>query len=206
MPPKKRKPKKVQHGDGAYDWIANNVFGANLKDGEIHAPMYTKDGFKFGSFIGPGTDVYGGIRRGAKPVGKVDKTAKLHDIMFTLAQNPDDVRAADLRMVRNLDRIQKEKGDYKFNIYMGKLPIKAKMKLEDWGILRKGSFSKMQGDKVSKENRELLEREKAKLTQEGYGKKNKKTAWMQHVAKTRKKNTDKTYKECLQIASRSYKK
>lgn len=34
----------------------------------------------------------------------------------------------------------------------------------------------------------------------------KKTAWMEHVSKTRKKNTDKTYKECLQIASLSYKK
>ena len=140
MPPKK---KKIQHGDGLYDRIANGLFGANLKDGEIHSPQYTKDGFRFGSYIGPGTKVYDNIRRGLKPITNTDKSAKLHDIMFTLAQNPEDVRAADLRMVKNLDRIQKEKSDYKFNIYMGKLPIKAKMLAEDWGLMKKGSFSSM---------------------------------------------------------------
>jgi hypothetical protein len=128
--------------------------------------------------------------------------------MFTLAQNPDDVRAADLRMVKNLNRIQEKKGDYKFNIYMGKLPIKAKMKLEDWGIMKKGSFSGMKGAQVTKENRELLEREKAKLTQEGYGKGKKKapSVWLTHVASVRKKNPGKSYKECLKMASKSYKR
>jgi hypothetical protein len=208
MPPKKRKAKKkVQHGDGMYDYVANRFFGARMRPGEVHAPQYTERGFRFGKFIGPGTDVYGGIRKGAKPVTNTDKTAKLHDIMFTLAQTPADVRAADLRMVKNLDRIQKEKSDYKFNIYMGKLPIKAKMWAEDWGIMKKGSFSPMKGAEVTKENRELLENEKAKLTQEGYGKgKNKKpqSAWLTHVAQTRKKHVGKTYKECLKLASATY--
>jgi hypothetical protein len=210
MPPKKRKAKKkkVQHGDGMYDYVANRFFGANLKDGEIHSPQYTKDGFRFGSYIGPGTKVYDNIRRGLKPITNTDKSAKLHDIMFTLAQNPEDVRAADLRMVKNLDRIQKEKSDYKFNIYMGKLPIKAKMWAEDWGIMKKGSFSPMKGAEVTKENRELLENEKSKLTQEGYGKGKKKpqSAWLTHVAQTRKKHSGKSYKECLKLASATYKK
>jgi hypothetical protein len=209
MPPKKRKAnKKVQHGDGLYDRIANGLFGASMGHNEVHAPQYTEKGFRFGKFIGPGTDVYGGIRKGAKPVSKTDKTAKLHDIMFTLAQNPDDVRAADLRMVKNLDRIQKEKGDYKFNIYMGKLPIKGKMMLEDWGIMKKGSFSGMKGAKVSKENRELLENEKAKLTQEGYGKKKKPTRlqspWVTHV-KAYQKAHGGSYKEAMQRSRASYK-
>jgi hypothetical protein len=196
--------KKIQHGDGLYDEVANRVFGSKLAKGELHIPQYTKDGFRFGKFIGPGTDVYGGIRKGAKPVSETDKTAKLHDIMFSLANNPEEVRLADLRMVKNLNRIQKEKKDYRFNISLGKLPIKAKMFLEDWGVFRKGSFSGMNGSQVSKENRELLENEKAKLTQEGYGK--KKTSWMTHVSKIRVKNPGKSYKECLKLASVSYKK
>ena len=92
---------------------------------------------------------------------------------------------------------------------MGKLPIKAKMKLEDWGIMKKGSFSGMKGAKVTKENRELLENEKAKLTQEGYGKaKNKKpqSAWQLHLKSVRSKNSGKSFKECLKLASQSYKK
>ncbi len=189
---------KKQSGEGVYDWIANNVFGADLKDGEIHAPQYTKQGFKFGSYIGPGTHIKENIKKNRKTISKTDKTSKLHDIMYSMAKTPSDVRDADLRMIRNLDRIQKEKGDYKFNIYMGKLPIKAKMKLEDLGIIKKGTFSKMKGDKDK-----LLNDEKKKLIQEGYGK--KKNRWMTHVAQVRKKNRDKTYKECLKLASISYK-
>ena len=46
------------------------------------------------------------------------------------------------------------------------------------------------------------------LTHFGAGKKKGKTAsaWMQHLAQTRKTNKDKTYKKCLKIASKSYKK
>jgi hypothetical protein len=194
--------KKKQYGEGVYDWVANNVFGANLKDGEIHAPQYTKDGFRFGKFIGPGTDVYGRLRKNIKPVSKTDETAKLHDIMFSLAETPNDVRTADLRMIRNLNRIQKNKEDYKFNIYMGKLPIKAKMKLEDWGVIKKGSFSGMKGALIEKKDRELLEKEKKKLIQKGYG---KKSAWITHVKEYQKKHGC-SYKEALQKSKVSYKR
>ena len=79
-----KKQNKKQEGGALYDWIANRVFGASLKDGEIHAPQYTKDGFRFGKFIGPGTDVFGGIKTKAVPVSGTDKTAKLHDTNYTL--------------------------------------------------------------------------------------------------------------------------
>ena len=201
MPPKK---KPVQKGEGLYDRIANRLFGAQLKDGEIHAPQYTSQGFRFGRFIGPGTDVFSNIRSGAIPVSKTDKASKLHDILYTLAQNPSDVRAADLRMVKKLESIQKEKGDYLFNLYMGKLPIKAKMLAEDWNLIKKGTFSSQKGALLSKEDREILEKEKAQLTQEGYGK--PKSLWMTHVDNIRKKHPDKSYKQCLKLASASYKK
>ena len=208
MPPKKKKVnKKIQHGDGMYDYVANNVFGASLRPGEVHAPQYTKDGFRFGSYIGPGTKVYDNLRKGVQPITNTDKTAKLHDIMFSLAENPEDARAADLRMIRNLDRIQNEKSDYKFNIYMGKVPIKAKMWAEDMGIIRKGSFTSMKGAQVSKENRKMLEREKAQLIQEGYGKGKKKkpqSAWLTHVKAYQKKNGC-SYREAMQKGKATYK-
>ena len=202
MPPKK----KVQQGEGLYDRIANRLFGAQLKDGEIHAPQYTSQGFRFGRFIGPGTDVFSNIRSGAIPVSKTDKASKLHDILYTLAQSPSDVRAADLRMVKKLESIQKEKGDYLFNLYMGKLPIKAKMLAEDRNLIKKGTFSSQKGALLSKEDREILEKERDQLTQEGYGKGKTKSPWMTHVDNIRKKHPDKSYKQCLKLASASYKK
>ena len=36
-----KKQNKKQEGGAMYDWIANNVFGAKLRDKEIHAPQYT---------------------------------------------------------------------------------------------------------------------------------------------------------------------
>ena len=190
--------KKKQRGKGIYDKVANNVFGANLKDGEIHAPVYTKDGWKFGAFIGPRTDLHSRIKNGVKPVSKSDKVAQAHDIRYGRARNAADVRDADLRMVRKLDDLQKNKKDYLFNIYMGKLPIKMKMLAEDWGILKKGSFSDMKGETSVHGDAKLKE-----LEQKGYGK--KKSAWHTHVAAVRKKNKC-SYKQALKLASATYKK
>jgi hypothetical protein len=203
MPPKRRNRHLGQQGEGAYDWIANRIFGAKLKDGEIHAPQYTSKGFRFGKFIGPGTDVYGGIKSKAVPVSKTDKASKLHDILYTLAQNPAEVRAADLRMVNKLDQIQKEKGDYKFNLYMGKMPIKAKMLAEDLGIIKKGTFSSQSGDKLSGANRSILEKERDILTQEGYGKKGKPSKWITHV-KAYQKTHGCSYKEAMKLSRSTY--
>jgi hypothetical protein len=79
---------------------------------------------------------------------------------------------------------------------------------EDWGIMKKGSFSPMKGAEVTKENRELLENEKAKLTQEGYGKaKNKKpqSAWLTHVKAYQKKHGC-SYREAMQKGKATYSK
>ena len=95
----------VVTGGGWYDKIANTLFGANLNIGEIHAPMYTKDGWKFGSYIGPGTSIYDNIRSGKAPISDVDTAAQAHDIRYSSARNPEDVRKADLRLIQKLDDI-----------------------------------------------------------------------------------------------------
>ena len=91
-----------------------------------------------------------------------------HDIRYTLAKSKADVRAADIKMVEKLSKIAEEGSDYKCNIYLGKLPIQAKMKLEDWGLLSKTAFTKAQGVK-NEADRPILESNLKALEQEGYG-------------------------------------
>lgn len=202
MPRKKKQTKQNQKGEGLYDKIANSVFGARLFDGEIHAPIYTKDGWKFGSYIGPGTEIMDRIRKGVKPVSKSDKVAQAHDLRYLAAKTPADVRAADLRMIEKLNSLQAEGKEYKFNVLMGKLPIKLKMWAEDEGIIKKGSFADFKG--FANADDEAVARKKLKeLDQKGYGKKN---AWQKHVATVRKKHPNMSYKECLKLASKSYQK
>ena len=206
MPTKSKKvcKRKKHKGAGVYQKVANKLFGSNLKDGEIHSPQYTKKGWKMGSFIGPGTDVYGNIRKNKKPISETDKVSKAHDIRYGLARNDADVRAADLKMVNKLKEIKKNKKDYRINIALGSLPIRAKMKLEDMGIMKKGSFSDKKG--VAPENQSLADSTLKQLEQEGYGKKRKKSVWLIHVGKVKSNNKNISYKECLKLASKSYKK
>ena len=210
MPCKKKKsvsrrPKPKQKGKGAYDYVANKLFGANLKDGEIHAPQWTKDGLKFGSYIGPGTSLQHNLKTGKMPVSKTDTVSQMHDIQYGLATNPAEVRAADHRMLNSLDRLAKNKSDYRFNIGIGKMPIRLKMFAEDMGLIKPGSFSSQKGNTRSPEEKKILLEHESRLKQEGYGKK-KTTPWMTHVASVRKKHPGTPYKECLKIASKSYKK
>ena len=198
-------PRK-QKGKGVYQ-KAVNVITRNknpLKDGERHPILYTEKGFMPGSYMGPGTDLLRKIKNDVKPVSKSDKTAQAHDLRYTLAKSPDDVRAADKRMIEVLDRIQKEKGDYRFNIYQGKIGIKTKMALEDKLGLRPDYFTTF-GNNYEPGDVKILEDKLNQLEMEGYGKK-KKSAWLTHVAKYRAKHPDKSYKDCLIEAKKSYKK
>ena len=167
-PPEVQRTSTGKKGTGIYDRVVNKLTGSNLKDGEKHAILYTKDGFKAASFMGPGSHVVDRLQKKTKPITKSDKTAQAHDIRYSLAKNTDDVRAADIKMVEKLAKIAKEGSDYKFNIYMGKLPIQMKMKLEDWGLLSKTAFTKAQGVK-NEADRPILESNLKALEQEGYG-------------------------------------
>ena len=193
--------KKPQEGSGLYQTIANRVFGSDLGENEYHAPQFTKNGFTFGSYVGPGTDVYNNIRKGKQPVSETDKISLKHDLAYGRARNAADVRAADLKMVNKIKEVQKNKGDYKFNTYMGRLPIQGKMLLENLGIMKPGSFADF--DPVPEADRKVSDDKFNELEQQGYGK--KKSAWLTHVAATKKKNPKVSYKEVLKLASRSYK-
>ena len=192
---------KTQQGDGFYDQIANKVFGANLSEGEVHAPQYTSKGWRFGHFIGPGTNVYENIRNGKMPITETDRVAKAHDLRYGLARTNEAVRAADLKMISKLKELNKDGKDYQINIKIGQLPIQAKMLAEDIGIWPKGSFSSKKG--VAPENQQLAEDSLKALELQGYGKR-KPNAWTPHLAATRAKNKTMPYKDVMKLASKSY--
>ena len=170
MPRKEKEPIHQQHGGGLYDRVVNKLFGANLRDGEIHAPVWTSSGLKFGSYIGPGSDVIGRIREGIQPVSNSDRVAQKHDLAYGFAKNADDVRAADLKMVAKLNDLQSKGDEYRANVWMGRIPIQANMKMEDWGIIKKGSFADYKG--WNNTDDEKVARDKlTELEMAGYGKK-----------------------------------
>jgi len=158
-------------GSGMYDRFVNFILPNSqnkLKSGEKHPIVYTSNGFQVPAYLGPGTDLVHKVKTGVEPVTDVDRSAMAHDIRYHLANSTDDIRKADLKMVEVLDNIQERGSDYKFNIYTGKIPINAKMKLEDWGIAKPENFTSFGG--VKPENRKMFEDKLSALTAEGYGK------------------------------------
>ena len=182
-------------GGGLYDRVVNAMAPRSknkLKDGEVHPLLYTKDGFQIPSYIGPGTDLYPKLRNNVKPISAVDKVAMAHDIRYTLARNKDEIREADLKMVSKLDSIQKNREDYLYNIYEGKLPIKAKMKMEDWGLVGQDTFTNTTS-LPNPEDKELLESHLSALQADGYGKRS------MHIS-----HLSNTYRESLMNSGITY--
>ena len=66
------------------------------------------------------------------PVSYVDKTAQAHDLKYALANNNQDIRAADIRMVQSLNKARANKLDSNFNINQAEL-IRLKILLEKTG-------------------------------------------------------------------------
>jgi hypothetical protein len=147
-----------------------------LYAGERHMPLILPSGkIELGSYIGPGTQVIKRLERDMPGKTQTDTVAKMHDINYTLAQNSDTVkeqlgkiREADIRMVNKLKQIQREGGDNPINVQAGMRIIQSKMVGENMGLLNKSRFAGPL-EKHSAKDVELLESNKRKLTQEGYG-------------------------------------
>ena len=198
-------PRKKQTGKGAYDKTVNFITRNRnpLYSGEQHTILYTKDGFKPASYMGPKTQLLKRLKSGSKPVSESDKISMIHDIRYTLSKNADDVRKANLKMLETLDRTAKNKADYRYNIALAKGGIKAKVVLEDKFKVPRTFFTTFGGD-YPEEDRKIMEDTLKEYEQLGYGK--KKSPWLTHVAKYRAKHPDKSYKQCLIEAKKSYKK
>ena len=148
--------------------VYSSVSGQKFKD-ERHVPLITDQGLKLAEFAGPGTHIKYRIENGIQPIGAVDKTAKAHDLRYSLSQNVDDVRFADNKMISKLEEIDSKGLDYKLNVKVVKNAMKAKRLFEDVGLWNKGSFSDMKGELLSDSDKQLFENELYKLIQEGYG-------------------------------------
>jgi hypothetical protein len=157
-------------GGGMYQDFMNYTLPNSinkLKSGERHPPMWSNNGFQIPSFLGPGTDLVEKIKSGIEPINDSDKTAMAHDIRYHIAKDNTDIRKADERMITALNNIEKRKSDYKYNIYTGKLPIQAKMFLENMGLAKTENFTTY--GEVEEEDRKMFEDKLASLTAEGYG-------------------------------------
>lgn len=197
-----------------------------LANNEVHAVFKNKDGaLARAQFCGPGTEIVKKIKRlnhkhkgdvkkmvdVSNFVSEADKICMMHDLNYYLdgKNNPKGVRKADLKMIDKL-REAERKGESKFNTGPSKLGIKAKIKLEDLGIIRKGSFA--EGGAEEKENPKnvrLMRKVQAQLKKEGYGnvkdrpKRQSQSPWVKFVKAYAEKH-DVSYRDALQQAAPLY--
>jgi len=140
-----------------------------LFEGEKHSPLIVNGKPRVASYVGPGTQIVKRLKRGDKPITETDAVAQLHDINYALAQDLNDVRNADIRMIEKLKQIEKNKGDSKVNILVGKKGIETKVYLENKGLLDKNKFFDNNYGSLSEEDKQLLENKRNELIQKGYG-------------------------------------
>jgi len=139
--------------------------------GEKHTLLKIGDSYGRANYMGPGTRIVERLKRGPDPPRTVsDKISMRHDIDYALATSVADVRKADERMIRSAKRAEKAGTDHPFNTAQAIKLITAKTKLEDAGV-DPLSFATFGEASKNPEHMRLLEKEKAKLEQEGYGKK-----------------------------------
>ena len=134
MPVKTRESRIV--GKGFIDSITNKVLSNKHNialPNEKHQKIYLSDGtYNPARFSGPGTNLSTRIKRGDQPLSYVDKTAEAYDLKYALANNNQDIRAADIRMVQSLNKARANKLDSNFNINQAEL-IRLKILLEKAG-------------------------------------------------------------------------
>ena len=131
-----KKTKSRQRGKGIIDSLSNKVLSNKHNialPGEKHQVIYLSDGtYNSARYSGPGTNLSTRIKRGDVPLSYVDKTAQAHDLKYALANNNQDIRTADLKMVQSLTKARSNKLDSNFNINQAEL-IRLKILLEKAG-------------------------------------------------------------------------
>lgn len=144
--------------------------------GENHIPQIKKGKIVLGNFGGPGTRIVKRLKRGDKPKTYMDKISKAHDIRYSLAGDVDDVRAADMKMMRKAEegirdikrgRRPRKPPANRINLRVAEKGMKLKMMLEDKGKLPRDKYAPT-GD-IKEADKPLLRRELKKLEQQGFG-------------------------------------
>ncbi len=102
--------------------------------GEVH--LSNSKGILY-NYMGPYTQLKRRIKRGDPPIDELDGTAMEHDTDYSKAKTWEDVRKADVKFIGNL---KKAKGS-KVTKKIVNTAMRAKLKAEDLGLIKKGSFS-----------------------------------------------------------------
>ncbi len=135
-----------------------------------HHQLFKLPNKKFGraNYSGPGTRIIKRLKRGDPPRVPVDQVAQAHDIRYGLAEGGDDVRKADQKMLRSLERLKREKTDSKFNIDPAMLGIRGKVAAEDFGMLSREAFIS-KDFRPSGGDRNIMKSKLDQLEQKGFG-------------------------------------
>lgn len=162
---------------GIKNLVNSNPTKSILNDGEsgeLHAILQTPEGLKKANYMGPGTQLIKRLKRGDKPLTPADKVSLGHDIQYTLAQTPEDIREADTIMKRDLGRLLKKGKETTLNVAQGQL-IKVKNLAENIlePLLKKVGVPninelQLSENKLSLRDRKLLDDTLEKIQKEGY--------------------------------------
>ncbi len=169
-----RATKKFKRGAETLAAAVSNAFPDADKNarpiypGEHHA-IGRLPGGKYArmSYTGPGTQIVKRLKRGDPPRVMSDKVSKAHDIRYSLANDEDDVRSADQKMVRKLKQLQRDNLDNIVNIQPAMKGIQGKMALENFSLLDRNKF--VDYKPLSSTDRSLLQGELNVLEQQGFG-------------------------------------
>jgi len=132
--------------------------------GERHAPLINQSTgqIQIAQFAGPATQIEKRVLVDkTNPISLTDMVSMEHDLNYGLARNYKGVRKADDVMVDALERAKKKSLDLPTNIATGLYPIKAKIKAEDWGLVKPGYFASYGG--IKKKNKKKLKKVKKKV-------------------------------------------
>lgn len=139
--------------------------------GEKHAVFKLPNGLPGrANFAGPGTRILERLRRQDPPRNLTDKTAQAHDIRYALAEDTDDIRSADMKMIDKLKNIRIAGQDSKLNTDPSLRIIQAKVAAENFSLLDRGKFAEFDRN-MSSDDTNLLKSTLTKLKQEGFGSK-----------------------------------
>ena len=168
---------REQNGTGIIDRLANSILSTKenkLMAGEKHQMIKMPDGrIAPAAYSGAGTQLEIRIRRGDKPLSYVDTTAQAHDLRYQLAKNETDIKVADEKMIRNLNKAKAENLDNMFNIRQAEL-IKLKYLLQDKFGLPTTWFTSFGLDSIKDPTIIPIMQAKLKeLEQSGFGRKKK---------------------------------
>ncbi len=159
------------YGHGIIDSIANRVLDTSkntLFPGEKHAPLWVDGRYMPARYDGPGTALETRVRRGDIGLTRTDAESEAHDLRYSLARNVDDVRLADLKMLRVLKQSLDAKTDATFNILPAMGGIAAKVAAEKLGV-SPTFFTTFGRERQSLETNALFEKTLQGLQQQGLG-------------------------------------